>query len=186
MINLLPPALKKDINAGRVNVILVRYIWILLVLFAVLGAFVMFTIFALRGIQATAESQISDNAQKASSYTPIQIRATTFQSNLAIAKSILSRQTNYSTIILDISAHIPSGVVLENLSLDSKTFGTPMEIRAKARSREAANNLKDSLESSNLFRDVQFKSLTSTEGGNGYVMAVTLQATIDKEAVAHE
>ncbi len=186
MINLLPPSLKKDINAGRINVILVRYIWILILSIASLGAFVVFTMFTLQGIQSSAESQIAENAQKASSYTPIQIRATTFQANLAIAKSILSRQTNYSTIILDISAHIPSGVVLENLSLDAKTFGTPMEIRAKARSREAANNLKDSLESSSIFKDVQFKSITYTDDASGYVMAVTLQATIDKGAVTHE
>lgn len=186
MINLLPPALKKDINAGRINVILVRYIWLLALSIAIVGAFVVFTMLVLQGIRSTAESQISDNAQKAESYTPVQVRATTFQSNLATAKSILAKQTNYSTIILDISAHIPSGVVLENLSLDAKTFGTPMEIRAKAKSRDAANALKDSLETSNIFKDVQFKSLTNTNDSSGYAMSIVLQATIDKDKVAHE
>lgn len=186
MINLLPPALKKDVTTGRINVILVRYLWLLILSIGVLGAFIVFTILVLQGIRSTAESQISENAQKAESYTPVQVRAATFQANLAIAKSILSRQVDYSTIILDISAHIPSGVVLENLSLDAKTFGTPMEIRAKARSRDAANNLKDSLESSAIFKDVQFKSLTSTTDTSGYVMSVVLQATIDKDKVARE
>jgi Tfp pilus assembly protein PilN len=163
---------------------LVRYIWFLLISLGIIGAFVVFTIIVLQGIRTTAESQIADNAQKAVSYTPVQVRATAFQSNLAVAKSILSKQVNYSTIILDISAHLPSGVILENLSLDAKTFGTPMEIRAKARSREVANNLKDSLESSNMFKDVQFKSLTSNDADTtGYFMSVVLQATIDKDKV---
>lgn len=186
MINLLPPLLKKDINAGRVNVILVRFIWLLILSFAIVGAFVVFTTLVLQGIKASAESQIADNAQKAGSYTPVQLRAATFQANLATAKSILSKQTNYSTIILEISAHIPNGVVLESLSLDAKTFGTPIEIRAKARSRDAANALKDSLESSKIFKDVQFRSLTNNPDASGYAMLVVLQATIDKDQVSHE
>lgn len=186
MINLLPPALKKDVLRGRINVMLIRYIWLLIVSLGMLGAFVVFTVFVLDGIRATAENQIAENAQKAESYAPIQLRAETFQANLATAKSILSKQTNYSTIILDISAHIPSGAVLEGLSLDAKTFGTPMEIRAKARSRDAANNLKDSLESSTIFKDVQFKSLTSSSDASGYAMSVVLQATIDTMAVKNE
>ena len=183
MINLLPPALKKDINAGRVNVLLVRYIWLLVMLIALLAVFVVFATFVLRGIRSNAEAQINDNTQRATSYAAIKARATTFQSNLATAKSILSRQTNYSSIILDISAHLPAGVVLENISLDAKTFGTPMELRAKAKSREAANNLKDSLESSSIFKDVQFKSLTNTTDANGYSVSVVLQVTIDKEKI---
>ncbi len=186
MINLLPVIHKQEINAGRVNVLLKRYVWLLLMLFAVLGVFIAFTYLVLQGIKTSAEHDIAANDEKSVASMPTRIRANNFQANLTTAKSIFAKQTNYTSVILEISSRLPAGVILENISLDAKTFGTPMELRAKAKSNELANTLKESLESSDIFSDVKFKSLTNVSDSRGYNTNVAMQVTLKKEVLDHE
>lgn len=184
MISLLPPEQKREIGAARANTILIRYNILLL------GALVFVTLAVgiayvyLNNSKANAEKVISENKAKVASFSTIEDQAQVFRRNLVTAKQILDREVNYTKVILEISALLPSGVVLTNLSLDAATFGTPTTLIAQAKSYDQAITLKDTFSRSSLFSDVHFQSINATEGGASgtYPITINLNVTIKKEA----
>jgi hypothetical protein len=77
---------------------------------------------------------------------------------------------------------MPVGTILDKLSLDSQAFGTPMVLTAQAKSYDNALQLKETFQSSPLFSDVHFVSITSNEGGGEYPFSVNLSVIIKKDA----
>lgn len=184
MINLLSPTDKKEFSAGRVNAILLRYLWFTGGLLGLLLVMSGLTYVVLGSAKQQAEADQKENSVKYAQYQPIQVRATQFQANLQTAKTILDQQTNYSAVLLKIARLLPIGTTLNNITLDSSTYGTPMELQIHARNEQAAVAAKDSFQNSSLFTNVQFKSLTISEApqGTGYPVTATITATINKEA----
>lgn len=183
MINLLPPADKRQIRAGRSNTLLVRYNFFLLGALGFLLVAIGFVYFYLANTRASAEAVVKDNQAKVVGYNKVEQEANEFKNNLAIAKQILGKEVIYTKTILDISALIPKGVVLDNLNLDAKTFGTETVLNAQAKTVNDAIALKDSFQNSPLFSDVHFQSIATAEGGGPYPIVVTLAVTIKKDAV---
>lgn len=185
MINLLPTQAKKEILAGRSNVLLVRYIWATVSLLILLGVVSLLSFLLLQKTKADFEATIKENEEQSVDYTQVRAQSEQFKSNLATAKSILDKQVNYTRIILDISKRLPSGVVLDSLNLDTASFGKPMDIVGRATDHRAALALKNSLQTSDIMTDVKFKSLSSLTDGGKYSLAVTMEVTIKTE-VANE
>jgi Tfp pilus assembly protein PilN len=182
MINLLPHEEKRQLRAARTNTLLLRYNIALLIVLIFLGLATMIVSLYLGNTKALAEQTINTNKAKAASYATIQSQADLFRSNLSIAKQILGSEVTYNKIILSIASLMPPGTILDKLNLDSQTFGTPIVLTAQANSYESAIKLKDSLQSSPLFSDVHFESITSADGKNGYPFNVNLSVTFKKEA----
>lgn len=181
MINLLPPEEKRQIRAARSNSLLFRYnVFSLGALIFLLAATAVTYLF-LTSVQNRAEQTISDSQSRVSQYQDVRMEADTFKKDLATAKQILDREVTYTNVILQISRLLPSGVVLEQLDLDASTFGTPTTLTAKAKSNAAALQLKEAFQSSPLFEDVHFRTITSVEESD-YPYAVTLGITITKKA----
>lgn len=181
MINLLPEQNKKDLQAGRTNLLLVRYNILMVgaLLFTLLAIGILY--FYLTTAKASAEQSISDNKAKVSEYSQIEADAARFRSHLATAKQILDQEIVYTDIILKFSKLIPSGVVFDSLMLDPKTFGTPTVLTARCKSVEAASELKESFQNSTIFSDVKFESLSLSESDEtGYPYTVSINATINK------
>jgi Tfp pilus assembly protein PilN len=182
MINLLPSENKRELIAARTNTLLVRYnvfmIGAVVFLFIAIGVVYVY----LGNAKATAEKTIAENQSKVIGFKDVEEQATEFRQNLTIAKQILDREVNYTHVILRIAKLLPSGTVLSGLSLDSATFGTQTTLVAKAKSYEQAIALKDSFSKSDLFSDVHFQSITTTEGASAYPLTVTLNVTFKKEA----
>lgn len=181
MINLLPPDSKKQLRAARSNRLLLRYNILLLVAFLfLLGAIGTVYVF-LSSAKANAESTIEYNRSKVSDYAATESQANSFRQNLSSAKQILDSDIAYTKVILEISQVLPKGVVLDTLSLDSKSFGNPTTLAARATDYSTAIALKNSLQSSSLFTDVSILSVTG--GGDGsYPISVSLSVTIRKDA----
>lgn len=183
MINLLPTEDKRQLQAARSNTLLVRYNLFLLgaVLFMMLA--IGFIYFYLNSAKTTAEATVSENQGKVANFAPIEKEATTFRSNLSTAKQILDREVVYTKVILEISHLLPAGTILDNLTLDSATFGKPMTIIAKAKNYNNALAIKDTFQKSTLFSDVHFESVTINDADtSGYPMTVNLSVTIKKDA----
>jgi hypothetical protein len=184
MINLLPPEEKRQLRAAQSNVLLLRYneALVFAVAFLVIALGVVYVF--LNNTSTVAQKTITDNKAKVVDYAPIQAQASQFRANLATAKQILDGEVTYSKVILEIAKLMPSGTVLQNLGLDSSTFGTSTQLIALAKDYPTALSLKDSFQKSTLFSDVHFDSITSTTGGtdNTYPMVVTLDVTIKKGA----
>jgi Tfp pilus assembly protein PilN len=183
VINLLPSDDKRQLQAARTNSLLIRYNILMLAVLVFLGLAIGITYVYLNTVKASSQSVIDGNQARVSSYAPVQNEANQFRSNLATAKEILSREVTYSDVVLDIAALLPPGVVLQNLSLDANTFGTPTVLIANAKSYSSAIALKNSFQSSSLFSDVHFTSITSTTSSDTagqYPVTVNISVTIKK------
>jgi Tfp pilus assembly protein PilN len=181
MINLLPQEEKRQLQAARSNTLLIRYNILLLGVVAFMGIAIAVTYVFLNSAQQRAQQTIQENNAKATQYASIQSQAQLFRQHLATAKQILDNEVTYSKVVLDISKLIPSGVVLENLALDSQTFGTETTLVAMAKNYSSALALKDSFGSSSLFSDVHFQSITAGGSDTTYPVTVNLNITIKKE-----
>jgi Tfp pilus assembly protein PilN len=185
MMNLLPREEKRQLQAARSNTLLLRYNIFLVGVIVFLGAGTGITYVFLNNTNTNAEAQISENQSKVSSYAAVQSQANEFRSNLTTAKQILDREVAYTKVILEISNALPAGIVLENLSLDSQTFGTETILVAHAKDYSRALALKDAFGKSPLFSNVHFQSITSADGGSanpGYPITINLGVTIKKDA----
>lgn len=181
MINLLPPDTKRQLRAARSNRLLLRYNFLLIGAFVFLLAALGVVYMYLSNTKSVAEATITDNRAKVSDYATIQAQANTFRQNLSSAKQILDDDISYTKVILAISKVLPSGVVLNTLSLDSKAFGNPTTLAADVRDYPTVLTLKNALQASNLFSNVSIQSITGGVDG-AYPLSVNLNVTILKDA----
>jgi Tfp pilus assembly protein PilN len=181
MINLLPPEEKRQLHAARSNTLLIRYNIFLLGVVAFMMVSLAVTYVFLNSAKQSADLTIQENEAKATEYADVQKQADQFRVHLTTAKQILDNEVTYSKVVTAIAKLIPRGVILENLSLDSQTFGTETALVALAKDYNSALSLKESFEKSTLFSNVHFQSITSG-GATAYPVTVNLNITIKKEA----
>ena len=167
MINLLPPQEKKQISAGRVNVILRRYCIISLIfaglLFLTIGGFYLF----LENSRTSAQANIDEGNAKLAQYQSTQKEVSEFKKDLDSAKVIINSEAHYSTIIPKIAQYIPSGMVLDSLALDTSALDKPLSLSLTAlgKNKDDAIRIKTSLEKSEIFSDVHLETVVYS-GGN--------------------
>ena len=182
MINLLPPQEKRQILAGQTNILLWRYCIISLLLAGLLFTVTGGVYYIMTRAKASAESTIEMSNQETAKYHKVQQQVTNFNNNLATAKTILDKEVRYSKIAIKIAQALPSGIVLESLNLDAKTFGTPITLTALGKSYDDALRLKTSLEQSDSFQNVHLASVTQASSEDGdYPISIAINVTINPE-----
>lgn len=182
MINLLPPNEKHEIRAARSNTLLIRYniflIGVVVFLLAAIGIVYVY----LNNTKTSSEHTIQENQAKVVGYSAVQIQAQEFRNNLTAAKQILAGEVNYSKVTIKIASLMPKGTILENLNLDTKTFGTETTLTARTKTYADALELKDSFQKSSIFSNVHFESIATSESASAYPITVSMNVTIKKEA----
>lgn len=186
MINLLPLEQKNQIRAGRTNVILLRYNILVAVAAGFLGLACTGVLVFLNLTNTSADTTINDNSTKASGYAEVEQQAAAYKRNLSVAKQILNKEVAYSSIMIAISQAIPKGVILDNLQLDAKSFGTPITLNARAKTPADAVSLKNSLSASPVVSSVSLQTVVSTDAQTGieaaYPYTVSASVTLKKDA----
>lgn len=193
MINVLPVETKRQLRAARSNVVLLRYTILLAMVVGFLAIGTIAVYFVMNNVKANAENTTLENQSQISNFTNVQAEASEFRANLATAKTILDNEVIYSDTVLAIAQVIPSGVVIESLSLDANSFGSPMSISARAVSYDRAITLKDTLENSSVFSNVHFITVSGgsdesdgDEDSSGrYPYTVALSATLNSREEIH-
>ena len=181
MINLLPPDQKKQIRAGKSNVLLLRYCVASVALAGVLGTIIVFTYFTMQHSRSTAESALEAGQRQSAQYANIQQAASEFSNNLAIAKTVLDKEVRYTSAAINLAQALPAGIVLDSLQLDSQTFDKPITLSARAKSYDDAVRLKTTFEQSSLFRDPHLISVSQSEGNSDYPVSVSISVIISSE-----
>lgn len=185
MINLLPKFDKKQIHAGLTNSLLIRYTVIMAIILVLMATEFLLTYLYIQHTRSVAEQAISDNQSKGREILQKRNEVDSFRSNLSTAKQILDKRVDYSAITLEIASLVPSGVIVEQLTIDPTTFGTSTPLTVKSKDESAARNLKKSLENSSYFDDVHFDTLAfSPEDESGYPYTATLSITLKKELLS--
>lgn len=190
MINLLPPNDKKQLAAARTNTLLARYSVLLAVIVAFLALEVVGMYFVVDAGTAQSQATINENGQKTSSYSSTKQQAEVFTSNLATAKYILDKQAPYTTLIFTLAGSLPSGSVLDTVSLDPATFGTPIALTVKTKSYDKSIEVKTALQNAKvngtvpLFSSVSFQSVAASEGeSTPYKYTAVFNVIYSKEAL---
>jgi len=185
MINLLPSTKKAEIRAARTNVILVRYIVILLFGLAfILGAlYVAYTVIGFT--KTNAEKVIASNDLKAGVYSSTKTQVDALSSRLSETKTLLDQEVRYSKVFVNIGQLMPPNTVFEKLTLDTNSFnGAPTTTKVYAKTSADAVALRERFESSPMFSGVSFQTIVESGSGiEGYPVSVDMTFTLNKEAI---
>ena len=187
MINLLSPNDRRQLAASRTNSLMLRYIFLLSVVIAVMALELVGVYFILNADKQRNQDLIDFNDTKAAAYADIQQQADTFRSDLAVSKYILGKQTPYTSLIFAIAEVMPPNATLDALSIVPATFGAPVTITAQTDSYSTAIQVKAALQKATyntkpIFTAVSFDSITAPDkeaGGTTYT--ATFSVTFSKE-----
>lgn len=182
MINLMPDDAKKEIRAARANVILVRYINILLMSAVFLGFVLWGSYLLLSQIRGSAQQQITANDTQAAVYSQTKEQVNSLSTGLNEAKTILDQEILYSKVLVNIAQQMPANTIIEKLALDSNSFsGAPLTLKVYAKTSADAVALRDRFQSSAYFSGVSFESVSDTSGGiSGYPVSATMTLTLNR------
>ena len=183
IVNLLPYKSKLQNNAAKANVILVKFT-------AILGLAAIFLAFAsfatwmfLNNMEMDAIANTKTNTTSSKTYDSYKAQAQALVASINTGKNILDRQTSYSDIIMGLASYMPAGVVIESLSLDSTTFGTPMSLTLRAKSINNITRFKDAItnQGSVIFSGYTLQSSTTVQNDtSGYNTRASISLTINK------
>lgn len=182
MINLLPDEIKKDLHAARSNVVLLNYLLVLLLGIAFLALICIGVYFILMSTQTNAERLINENTSKDTSQGALQAQSTALRQSLNEAKTVLDNEIVYSKFFANLAGLMPTGVVLDNLSISPATFDTATTLQFFAKSNDDALALKAKFETSPYFSDVSLQSLNSNTTGqsSSYPVSASITLIINK------
>lgn len=178
MINLMPYDTKKEIRSARVNVILSRYIIVILLAFGFLVLLLAGSYIVLAQTKESAQRLIDANGNKTSAYSSTQSQITALNNTLSQSQSVLSQDISYSNTLMNIGQQMPEGTVIDSLSLNTASFnGTPITFKAYAKTTDAMTALKNRFQSSPTFQNVKVDPDTSSIDGYPIGMSITLSMT---------
>lgn len=161
MINLMPPETKRHIRAARTNVVLYRYCLLILATALLLGGVFAMGFLADLNDRKIVERIKTESEATAATYAKTRTQAESFAKDLRSAKTILGGNVSFSKLVLDIAALVPQGVVLNNLALGTNSKAdAPIDLSARATSYNSAINLKNNLENSPIFEQVNIINVT--------------------------
>lgn len=189
MINLIPPQDRSQLAAARTNSLLLRYVILLGIFIGILILEIGAVYVVMSTDKARNEAIIAENIAKTAEYEPTRRQAETFRSNLATAKYILDKRIPYTTLILTLANNLPNGAIIDSLSLNPQSFGTPTNLTVKATTYQKTIEVKSALQNIKvgdkpLFTAVSFSSLTETEQPtDAYRYTATLDVTYSKEVL---
>jgi len=183
MINLMPDDAKKEIRAARLNVILARYIVVILIAAGFLALLLAGSSIVLTQTKESAQRLIEANSTKADVYSTTKSQVQALSASLSETKNILDQEVLYSKVLMNIGQQMPPGTVISSLSLNAASFtGTPVAIKAYAKTTDDAVTLRQRFQSSPFFTNVNFDSVSDTAGIEGYPVGVSMTLTITRAA----
>lgn len=187
MINLLPDDYKQEVRAGRANVLLVRYILILMTAVLILGGLLVGAYIVINNTRTIAETKVAENEQRVVEYQQVRSQADAFRSDLNIAKTILANDVSFTRLVYEIASIVPPNVVLDDLTLDPKNFGSNATMNASAKTFDDATKLKEAfIQNNQIFSNVQLQTIRTSESGSSsgaYPVKVNLSVVINKGAL---
>lgn len=178
MINLMPPDDRRQLAAARTNTLLLRYAILIIPVIAFLCLEMTAMYVVISTSKSHDEETIRENEQKTVAYADVKKQAESFRSNLSTARYILDKQIPYTTLMLALANNLPQGAVLDKLSIDPTTFGTPTTLTIKTDTYDKSIQIKTTLQNIkinnvSLFSTVSFQSVTTQSTSQSQTYPVT-------------
>lgn len=181
MINLLPTDFKKQLRASRTNLIMAKYIIVLIIAIVFLGAGCLAVNMNLDNIK-----KMYDNDSRpvtTSSPANYSARIEEAREHLANSIEIINQQVSYNKILLALAETLPNGVIVSSLVIDSNIISLPVTIKLRAQSQDSVASLNSRFQSSSSFRNYQLLSSNNTSIDPDYPIDLTISVSINKESV---
>jgi hypothetical protein len=168
MINLLPDKDKDNIDAARINVVLVKLIIFLSIAIIFLAIFCASTYLSLNSKKQADENSIKTGETSSSTDDIGTVIANT--------QTIFSRQLSYSKLIMDIGASFPNGASMSVLALNQDILNQPFEVEIKSNSNMMIPMITNNLIVRNLLTiNSNPDKITQTADQSGYIVRYKLQ-----------
>ncbi|MFZ1250140.1 MAG: PilN domain-containing protein [Candidatus Microsaccharimonas sp.] len=184
MINLLAYERKSEIRAARANVILWRYIVILLLAFLFIAGALYVSYTVLQSTMQSADNVIATNNERANVYNDTKQQVQKLSNTLNEANVAFGQEIHYSQLLTQLGQQLPAGAVLGEITLNNASFaGTPTEIKAYVKTVDDVTTLQSGLEASSLFSTVTLQSTDDKSGIANYPVLVSFLVTLNKAAI---
>ena len=144
MINLLPPQLKEDIRFAKQNSWLIGYVKVLVLVAIVLAGIFVGTHIYLQKQLDDVNAQVAEKQATISKYSKVEKQAAAANERLEAIKKVSDQRTHFAELLDAISAVLPKGVVLTQLSLTGDV-AHPVAIDYQADSYQTAVAVRDAL-----------------------------------------
>lgn len=187
MINLIPPAHKESVAFARRNSRLIGVMAGILV--AVLGAAIITggSLFYLKQDVAGVNQSIAQSKEnlKNQEESATLERAKELNDNLNLAVDVLSNEVLFSELLREIGEIMPTGTVLEGISLTNQVFGLGIDLEIGARDYETGSrayvNINDN--SNKIFEKADLVNITcdNTVRGSDYPCYASIRALFAKD-----
>lgn len=184
MINLLPDERKEEIRAARTNVILARYTTLIALAIVFLLGILFISHSILQSTKASADAIVEANDIKADVYSETKAQVDALSSKLSESKVLLDQEVRYSRVLTTLGQLMTPGTVLDSLTLDEAGFnGTPIDLKIYAKTDDDAATIRDRLQASPLFLQVNLKGTDSSGGITGYPVVVTISVLFNRVGI---
>lgn len=184
MINLLANDRKDEIRAARVNVILMRYMTIVILAFGFIGATLFVSYTVLTTTMASADSIIATNDVKADVYAETKQQVDGLSAKLNETKTTLNQEIRYSQVLVKMGQLMPQGTVLGDLTLNTASFnGQSVDVKAYAKSTNEAGLLQTNFQGSPLFSKVDIKSTETNQEVDGYPVTISMSVVLNRAGI---
>lgn len=184
MINLLPPEFAVRIRFGRGNAALRRWIF---GIWAAMGGLVIILAggwIYLRSQSSDLQSQLDSATTQlqAQNLAQVQKDAADITSDVKIINKVLGNEVHFSNLIQDIGKVMPSGAVLESLSLSKINGSVDLSVSAKdyTSAAQVAVNLNDP--TNGLFSKVDIVNISCSNSNTAYKCSATFKALFSANA----
>lgn len=144
MINLLPPQLKEDMRFAKLNAWLIGYVRLLIVAALLLGVTFAGTKIYVQRQLASVNGQVADKQAVIKQYAGVERDAKAANERLESIKQVSDQRTHFAELLDALSAVLPKGVTLQQLSLTGDTTH-PVAIDYQAANYQIAVAMRDAL-----------------------------------------
>ena len=186
MINLLPPETKQTFMFARRNAFLVRYLSGLLIGVAALAISVVIGLVLLQQETNNYKDSIAaaEADLKAQREEETIARVKDISNSLKLVVDVLEQEVLFSKLLRQVGAIMPSGTVLQSLSLDSELSGA-LDLQAGAVNYNAASQVQINLSDpdNGIFTKADLVSITcgASQETGAYPCLVTLRAEFGQD-----
>lgn len=193
MINLLPPDLRAEYSAARLNTKIRNYIVFVLVVFVLCLEIFIYGLLAIRTETRATQARLEYNTQQVKQMEAVSKEAVQLSSKASSINKILNQRISFVDLIGKIATSTPSGAYLTQLNVDSQNIDKqPVSLVFKVKSQQIAAVLRNNLDSVSVFNTVEIQSVVKSDNSSSddtvsknYPFEVILNAHLDKSKLGN-
>ena len=172
-INLIPPKLKKERKERKTTALFFTFLTFYLILFCILSAVIYLADTYIKKSLSNMDVQIAEETLKANNYKDVEANIKLVNGKLDSIKKEETSKIYWSKILDELARSTPENAQIKILS--SSTENKSLNITGDAASRRDIAKLKDKMEDSKYFKNVNFSTSSYNETDKNFTFNLTCE-----------